>query len=93
MGSERDPLPSGLHPQGAGWTTPCLHGSSLRLDPAYFLLTSLEYRLNNKGRIRSWLPTIRPLMGSLCRVTVMGRDPYTYFDYLIRMTSKPEPEH
>ena len=32
-------------------------------------------------------------MGSLCRVTVMGRDPYTYFDYLIRMTSKPEPEH
>lgn len=32
-------------------------------------------------------------MGSLCRVTVMGRDPYTYFNYLIRMTSKPEPEH
>ena len=59
---------------------------------AYFLLSNIEHRLREKGETRSW-KTVRSLFGTLCRTTVTGRDPHTGFDYRIRMTSKPEPEH
>ncbi|EQD24492.1 MAG: putative transposase [Leptospirillum sp. Group IV 'UBA BS'] len=59
---------------------------------AYFLLSTLEHRLREAGETRSW-PTVREVLGTLCRTTVTGRDPHTGFDYRIRMTSKPEPEH
>ena len=59
---------------------------------AYFLLSNIEHRLREKGETRSW-KTVRSLFGTLCRTTVTGRDPHTGFDYRIRMTSTPEPEH
>ena len=59
---------------------------------AYFLLSNIEHRLREKGCTRSF-KTVRSLFGTLCRTTVTGRDPHTGFDYRIRMTSKPEPEH
>ena len=59
---------------------------------AYFLLSNIEHRLRAKGDTRSW-KTVRSLFDTLCRTTVTGRDPHTGFDYRIRMTSTPEPEH
>ena len=59
---------------------------------AYFLLSNIEHRLRAKGDTRSW-KTVRSLFDTLCRTTVTGRDPHTSFDYRIRMTSTPEPEH
>ena len=58
---------------------------------AYFLLSDIEARLQDKGDTRSWT-RVREVLSTHVRQTVTGTDPHTRFLHETRLSSTPEPE-